>query len=272
MNTAVVLDALFTLPRGLVLTLTLTFASLVAGFVISIPLAILRASTSPWASASVLAYTYAFRGTPLLVQLFLIYYGIGQLSFVRQSLLWPVMREPFWCAFIAFTLNSTAHTTEVLRGGIQAVPQGQIEAAKSLGLSRLRTMRLITFPLAIRIALPAYVNEVIGMLKASSLASTITLLEITGLARQLVSETFAPYEVFIVAGGFYLLLTLMITRAFQALEVHWSRPNKPLSVAIASSPKKRPKPLLTTATSQAAPRSDLSAMKLSNSTKEGRLS
>ncbi|MBP2449229.1 His/Glu/Gln/Arg/opine family amino acid ABC transporter permease subunit [Rhizobium leguminosarum] len=202
MNVAIALEALITLPRGLTLTLALTFGSLLAGFAISVPLAFLRASSNPWASAPVLAYTYAFRGTPLLVQLFLIYYGVGQLAFVRQSFLWTVMREPFWCAFIAFTLNSTAHTTEVLRGGIQTVPLGQIEAAKALGLSRLHAMRLIVFPLAIRIALPAYVNEVIGMLKASSLASTITLLEITGIARQLVSETFAPYEVFIeVAGG-----------------------------------------------------------------------
>ncbi|ANP90131.1 ABC transporter permease [Rhizobium leguminosarum] len=243
MNTAIVLEALLTLPRGLILTLALTIASLAAGFAVSIPLAFLRASSNPWASAPVLAYTYAFRGTPLLVQLFLIYYGIGQLSLVRQSFLWSVMREPFWCAFIAFTLNSTAHTTEVLRGGIQAVPRGQVEAAKALGLSGFHTARLIVFPLTIRIALPAYVNEVIGMLKASSLASTITLLEITGLSRQLVSETFAPYEVFIVAGALYLLLTVLITQAFQILETHWTRAST--STADATSMSKRaPKPSL----------------------------
>ncbi|MBB3386232.1 MULTISPECIES: ABC transporter permease subunit [unclassified Rhizobium] len=246
MNTTVVLEALFTLPRGLALTLALTFASLASGFVISIPLAFLRASSNPCASVPVLAYTYAFRGTPLLVQLFLMYYGVAQLPFVRQSFLWPVMREPFWCAFIAFTLNSTAHTTEVLRGGIQTVPRGQLEAARSLGLSGFHTARLIVFPLTIRIALPAYVNEVIGMLKASSLASTITLLEITGLARQLVSETFAPYEVFVVAGGLYLLLTLIITQAFQILELRWAHPNKPSVFAPDNSKKHRPKPSLAT--------------------------
>ncbi|ARO26852.1 MULTISPECIES: ABC transporter permease [Rhizobium] len=222
MSMTIALEAFLTLPRGLLLTLVLTFASLAAGFAVSVPLAFLRASSNPWASAPVLAYTYAFRGTPLLVQLFLIYYGIGQLPLVRQSFLWAVMREPFWCAFIAFTLNSAAHTTEVLRGGIQAVPRGQIEAAKSLGLSRFHTARLIVFPLTLRIALPAYANEVVGMLKASSLASTITLLEVTGLARQLVSETFAPYEVFIAAGAFYLLLTLLITQGFQMLETRWT--------------------------------------------------
>ncbi|MBB2701585.1 ABC transporter permease [Rhizobium phaseoli] len=223
MDTAIALEALITLPRGLILTLALTFASLAAGFVVSIPLGFLRASSNPWASAPVLAYTYCFRGTPLLVQLFLIYYGIGQLPLVRQSFLWPVMREPFWCAFIAFTLNSAAHTTEILRGGIQAVPRGQVEAAKALGLSSFHTARLIVFPLTIRIALPAYVNEVIGLLKASSLASTITLLEMTGLARQLVSQTFAPYEVFVVAGAFYLMFTLLIMQSFQMLELRWAR-------------------------------------------------
>jgi octopine/nopaline transport system permease protein len=222
MNIAVVLEALTTLPAGLVLTLTLVLTSLTAGFVVSVPLAFLRASTNRRLSWPVLAYTYVFRGTPLLVQLFIIYYGLGQLQLIRHSIFWPVMREPFWCALIAFTLNSAAHTTEVLRGGIQAVPLGQIEAAKALGLSSFQTMRLITFPLTMRIALPAYANEVIGMLKASSLASTVTLLEITGLARKLVSETFAPYEVFVVAGALYLLLTFTITQLFHALEVRWA--------------------------------------------------
>ena len=229
MSTSVALEALFTLPRGLLLTMALTFVSLASGFAISIPLAFLRASSNLWASAPVLAYTYAFRGTPLLVQLFLIYYGVAQLPFIRQSFLWPLIREPFWCAFIAFTLNSAAHTTEVLRGGIRAIPQGQVEAAKALGMSRLHMARLIIFPLTIRIVLPAYANEVIGMLKASSLASTITLLEITGLARQLVSETFAPYEVFVVAGCLYLFLTLVITKIFGVLEMHWARTTNPHS-------------------------------------------
>lgn len=225
MNLALIYEALATLPGGLVLTFTLTAASLIAGFSLSLPLAILRASKKKWLSFPVLAYTYAFRGTPLLVQLFLVYYGAGQIPFVRQGVLWPLLREPFWCALLAFTLNSTAHTTEVFRGGIQAVPRGQIEAAGALGLTRLQTFRLITFPLMMRITLPAYTNEVIGMLKASSLASTITLLEITGLARKLISATFAPYEVFLVAGALYLSLTLLVATLSGALERHWNVAN-----------------------------------------------
>lgn len=231
---SVIVEALTTLPVGLALTLTLVLASLTAGFVVSVPLAFLRASPDPRFSWPVLAYTYVFRGTPLLVQLFLIYYGLGQLQLIRQSILWPLMREPFWCALGAFTLNSAAHTTEVLRGGIQAVPRGQIEAAKALGLSSFQTMRLITFPLTMRIALPAYANEVIGMLKASSLASTVTLLEITGLARKLVSETFAPYEVFVVAGALYLLLAFIVTQLFHALEVRWTVESGSMGTALAS--------------------------------------
>jgi octopine/nopaline transport system permease protein len=222
MNIAVTFEALSTLPSGLAMTATLTLASLLAGFALSVPLALLRSSPNRWASLPVLAYTYAFRGTPLLVQLFIIYYGLGQVQLIRQSFVWPLMREPFWCALIAFTLNSTAHTTEVFRGGIQAIPRGQIEAAKSLGLSPLQTLRFVSFPLMMRIVLPAYTNEVIGMLKASSLASTITLLEITGLARKLVSETFAPYEIFLVAGALYLGLTLIITKLSHSVEVRWS--------------------------------------------------
>ncbi|MGV1760521.1 ABC transporter permease [Rhizobium sp. A22-96] len=231
MNLSIVLEAMWTLPKGLILTATLTTVSLLMGFALSIPLAMARSSRNKYLSAAVLAYTYAFRGTPMLVQLFLIYYGVGQLEIVRQSFLWPIMREPLWCALIAFTLNCAAHTTEILHGGIRAVPTGQREAAKALGLTRLQTMRLIIFPLAMRIALPAYSNDAIGMLKASSLASTITLLEITGLSRQLVSETFAPYEVFLVAGTLYLLLTLAMTRLFQMVEARWAIADQRVSQA-----------------------------------------
>ncbi|MGR9221352.1 ABC transporter permease [Rhizobium leguminosarum] len=236
MNVSVVVEALTTLPAGLILTASLTISSLFLSFFISVPLALLRASANSAVSATVLVYTYVFRGTPLLVQLFIIYYGVGQIPFIRQGFLWPVLREPFWCAMVAFTLNSTAHTTEVFRGGIQAIPRGLNEAAKSLGLSRTQTFGLITFPLMMRISLPAYTNEVIGMLKASSLASTITLLEITGLARKLVSATFAPYEVFLVAGALYLALTYAIANLSARLERRWNRKMIPADAGAAIAP------------------------------------
>jgi octopine/nopaline transport system permease protein len=226
MNAEALYEAVLTLPSGLILTLGLTLTSLVIGFLISVPLGLMRASRSLWLSGPILAYTYVFRGTPLLVQLFLIYYGFGQVGFIHDTALWLVFREPLWCALIAFTINSTAHSTEIFSGGFRAVPNGQAEAAKSLGLSRLQTVRLITLPLMLRIVFPAYTNEMIAMLKASSLASTVTLLEVTGLARKLVSATFAPYEVFVVAGLLYLATTLCLTSLSRRVEAYLNRTAK----------------------------------------------
>ncbi|TPI10322.1 ABC transporter permease subunit [Mesorhizobium sp. B4-1-3] len=227
MNFGLMLEAVAVLPSGIALTLTLTVLSLTAGFLLSVPLAFVRAFGRPGFSGAALAYTYVVRGTPMLVQLFLIYYGLGQIEAVRASVFWVVLRDPFWCALLAFSLNSAAHTTEILARGLQSVPRGVIEAASSLGLKRLQTARLVTFPIAFRISLPAYGNEVVGMIKGSSLASTVTLLEITGMARQMVSTTFAPYEIFIVAGAIYLLLTSIAVKATQFLERRLSTERPP---------------------------------------------
>ncbi|TPL35985.1 ABC transporter permease subunit [Mesorhizobium sp. B2-4-6] len=227
MNFGLMLDAVAVLPSGIALTLTLTVLSLTAGFLLSVPLAFVRAFAHPGFSRAALAYTYVVRGTPMLVQLFLIYYGLGQIEAVRASVFWVVLRDPFWCALLAFSLNSAAHTTEILCRGLQSVPRGVIEAAASLGLKRFQTARLVTFPIAFRISLPAYGNEVVGMIKGSSLASTVTLLEVTGMARQMVSTTFAPYEIFIVAGAIYLLLTSIAVKATQFLERRLSTDRPP---------------------------------------------
>ncbi|RUW82117.1 ABC transporter permease [Mesorhizobium sp. M1E.F.Ca.ET.063.01.1.1] len=218
MNLGLMFDAMMVLPSGIGLTLALTVLSLAAGFLLSVPLAFVRAFGRPSLSAAVLVFTYVIRGTPMLVQLFLLYYGLGQIEAVRASVFWVVLRDPFWCALLAFSLNSAAHTTEILCRGLQSVPKGVVEAAVALGLKRIQIARLVTFPIAFRISLPAYGNEVVGMIKGSSLASTVTLLEITGMARQLVSSTFAPYEVFIVAGAIYLALTTLAVKATQFLE------------------------------------------------------
>jgi octopine/nopaline transport system permease protein len=220
MDIDLIIESISVLVHGIFLTLSLTLLSLVISFMLSVPLSLLRASPNRAFSGSVLVYTYVFRGTPLLVQLFLVYYGLSQLAVIRQSIFWPLLREPFWCALAAFSLNSTAYTTEVFKAGIVAVPRGIVEAGQALGLSRLMQIRLIIFPLAFRTVLPSYANEVIGMVKASSLASTVTLLEITGLARRMVSETFAPYEVFLAAGLLYLLLNFIVSAFFRLLEMH----------------------------------------------------
>lgn len=228
MNWSLMAEAFPRLLEGAGLTLQLTLMSLVAGFILALPLSLLRTLSSPLLSWPVQAYTFVFRGTPLLVQLFLIYYGAGQIDWIRTSPAWFLLRDPYWCALIAFTLNNAAYTVEILRGGIRAVPAGEIEAAKALGMPYLLRTRRIVLPAALRIAMPAYANEVVLMLKASSLASIITLMEITGTARKIVSESFAPYEIFITAALIYLAITFVIVRLFRYLEyrtnTHLRRP------------------------------------------------
>ncbi|NTF10675.1 ABC transporter permease [Agrobacterium rubi] len=223
MDIGLIIETLPRLGEGLLLTLQLTVASVVVGLIIATPLALLRASDRRILSLPVQFYTFLFRGTPLLVQLFLIYYGLSQVSWVRTSFAWPLLRDPFWCALLAFSLNNAAYTTEILRGGLRAVPVGEIEAAKALGMSASQRIRRIVLPIGFRLAMPAYANEVVLMLKASSLASTITLMELTGTSRKIVAQTFAPYEIFVAAALLYLAVTFLFTSTFSALERRLSR-------------------------------------------------
>ena len=218
MNFQLMWESIPSLLGGLVLTLELVLLSLLLGFFVAIGVALMR--LSPYRLLSAFAYTYVFvfRGTPLLVQIFLIYYGLGQFEAIRDSFLWTFFREPFWCAILAFTLNTGAYTSELIRGGIQSVPWGQIEAARACGMSRVLMFRRIVFPIAIRQALPAYGNEVILMVKASSLASTITLMEVTGIARDIISTTYAVVDIFILAGAIYLTINFLLTRALGYVE------------------------------------------------------
>jgi octopine/nopaline transport system permease protein len=226
MDLALIVQTLPQLLNGLVLTVLLTIASVVAGSFIAVPLALAGASGIRIISLPVRAYTFVFRGTPLLVQLFLVYYGLGQLEWVRASVAWPIFRDPSWCALIAFSLNNSAYTTEILRGGLRAVPPGEIEAGKALGMPLLLRIRRITLPIAFRLSLPAYGNEVILMLKASSLASTITIMELTGTSRKIVAQTFAPYEVFVAAALLYLAVAFLFASAFGLIEHRLSKHNR----------------------------------------------
>ncbi len=214
----VMLESLPRLLQGTLLTLELVALALVAGGLLSVPLAMLRVSSNPVLRALPLAYTFFFRGTPLLVQLFLFYYGLAQFEVVRESIFWPIVREAYWSALIVFTLNTGAYTTEILRGAIQAVPHGEVEAARAMGMSGGTLYRRIVLPRAYRIALPAYGNEIILMLKASALASTITLLDLTGMARTVIAKTYLPVEIFLVAGAIYLALTFLLVNGFRMLE------------------------------------------------------
>ena len=208
--------------EGALLTVELLAVAVIAGLILALPMGIARASKHWYVRALPYGYIFFFRGTPILVQLLLIYYGLAQFDAVRQSIFWPYLRDPYWCAVLTMTLHTAAYIAEILRGAIQAVPPGEIEAARALGMSRAQAMLHIILPRAARIGLPAYSNEVILMLKASALASTVTLLELTGMARTLNARTYVSMEFFFTAALFYLAITFILINLFKLLE-RWLR-------------------------------------------------
>lgn len=222
MNWEVIIKWLPRLSEGALLTLELVAIAVVAGLILALPMGIARASKHWYVRAVPYGYIFFFRGTPLLVQLFLVYYGLAQFDAVRQGPLWPYLRDPYWCAIITMTLHTAAYIAEILRGAIQAVPPGEVEAARALGMSRAQAMLYIILPRAARIGLPAYSNEVILMLKASALASTITLLELTGMARKIAARTYLHEEMFLTAGLIYLIIAFVLMQGFKLLE-RWLR-------------------------------------------------
>jgi len=205
-----------------VVTLKLLSLSLFFGIFIGLLFAVLRLNKNPLINKFAYGYSYVFRGTPLLVQIFIIYYGLGQIEYFRSTFLWVVFKEPYWCAIIAFSLNTGAYTSEILRSAFQTIKPGIIEAGKSLGISNKIIFYKIQIPVAIRQSLPAYGNEIILMMKGTSLASTVTLMDITGVAKHIVSTTYKPLEVFILAGCIYLFMTFLIHNLIKFLEKKYS--------------------------------------------------
>tara|TARA_B100000902_G_C27028667_1_gene773292 strand:+ start:143 stop:820 length:678 start_codon:yes stop_codon:yes gene_type:complete len=205
-----------------VITLKLLSVSLVVGLFIGLLFAMLRLNKNIFINKIAYGYSYLFRGTPLLVQIFIIYFGLGQIEYLRSTFLWTILKEPYWCAIIAFALNTGAYTSEILRSAFQTIKPGFIEAGKSLGISNKIIFYKIQIPIAIRQSLPAYGNEIILMMKGTSLASTVTLMDLTGVAKYIISTTFKPIEVFIVAGGIYLFMTFIIHNLIKFLEKRYS--------------------------------------------------
>ena len=203
-------------------TFKLLSLSLFFGIFIGLLFATLRLNKNTFLNKFAYGYSYVFRGTPLLVQIFIIYFGLGQIEYFRTTFLWVIFKEPYWCAIIAFALNTGAYTSEILRSAFQTIKPGLIEAGKSLGLSNKIIFYKVQIPVAIRQSLPAYGNEIILMMKGTSLASTVTLMDITGVAKYIISTTFKPIEVFIVAGGIYLFMTFLIHNLIKYLEKKYS--------------------------------------------------
>lgn len=211
------------LPRfldGAVITICYAAMSCVAGFAAAIPLALMRLSSNPvtfWAST---IYVLFFRGTPLLAQIFLIYYGSGQFRPFLDSIgLWTLFREPWFCALLSLTLNTAAYTSEILRGAIQSIPTGEVEAAVASGMSRAQRLFHIILPRAMGLAWPAYTNEVVYQIQATSLVSIITVMDITGVARVIASRYFTFYESFLTAAALYLIIVYAFTLVARRIEV-----------------------------------------------------
>jgi octopine/nopaline transport system permease protein len=222
MDLGLMVSSLPKLLSAAVITLKLLSASLIIGLFIGLLFAVLRLSKNTIINRFAYAYSYVFRGTPLLVQIFIIYYGLGQIEYFRSTFLWVIFKEPYWCAIIAFALNTGAYTSEILRSAFQTIKPGIIEAGKSLGISNKIIFYKIQIPVAIRQSLPAYGNEIILMMKGTSLASTVTLMDITGVAKHIVSTTYKPLEIFITAGGIYLFMTFLIHNLIKYLEKKYS--------------------------------------------------
>ena len=210
------------LLNATLITLKLLSASLFFGLFIGLLFAVLRMNKNLLINKFAYGYSYLFRGTPLLVQIFIIYFGLGQIEYLRSTILWVILKEPYWCAIIAFALNTGAYTSEILRSAFQTIKPGYIEAGKSLGISSKIIFYKIQIPIAIRQSLPAYGNEIILMLKGTSLASTVTLMDLTGVAKYIISTTFKPIEVFIVAGSIYLFMTFLVHTTIKYLERKFS--------------------------------------------------
>ena len=222
MDFELMINSLPKLLGAAVITLKLLSVSLIIGLFIGLSFAILRINKNIFINRFAYGYSYLFRGTPLLVQIFIIYFGLGQIEYLRTTFLWVILKEPYWCAIIAFALNTGAYTSEILRSAFQTIKPGIIEAGKSLGISNKIIFYKIQIPVAIRQSLPAYGNEIILMMKGTSLASTVTLMDVTGVAKYIISTTFKPIEVFIVAGSIYLFMTFLIHNLIKYLEKKYS--------------------------------------------------
>lgn len=229
-------DALPEFARGIRVTLTLLAISLATGLVASVPLAVARVSRRRWLSTPVWLFTYVIRGTPLLVQLFTIYYGLAQFEWIRESAAWVLLKSAWFCAWLAFAINTTAYTTEIFAGALRSMPVGDLEAARSLGMTERQVYVRILLPGALRRALPQYGNEVVMMLHATAIASTVTLVDVTRVARDVYTNHLLPVEAFGMAAAIYLVLTAVLVGAFRWMERRYLGHLRPAPAAAVTAP------------------------------------
>ncbi len=217
-DTKILWQSIPQIATGMVTTLELMICALIIGLLLALILTMCSYLNLKIINIILKAYTFIIRGTPLLVQIFIIYYGSSQFDFIRNGILWNILKEPFACAVIALALNTSAYSFELFRGAISAIPYGEIEACQALGLSKLQMLRKVIAPRAIRLVLPAYSNEVIIILKSTTLASTITLMDIMGVIHAFISQTYLTASYLLLAGSIYLFLNLIIINIFRYIE------------------------------------------------------
>ena len=222
-DVGLIIESLPKMLAGIGITLQLLVISAILGLILAIILLLMRLSGRWWLDWPAQVYIYVFRGTPILVQIFIVYYGFPQFEFIRDSIFWPVLRESTGCAIVALSLNTGAYVSEILRGGVKGVDKGLLEAGSALGMSTRQKFIYITAPIATRLALPAYSNDVISLLKSTALASTITIADMTGIARTIVAETYAPYEIFVSMAIIYMAFTWVLQKTFGRIERYLGR-------------------------------------------------
>ncbi|MBB2972275.1 ABC transporter permease subunit [Mesorhizobium sp. RMAD-H1] len=214
-----------TLLAALPVTLGLFSLSVFFGGLLAILIVWMRVGGNPVLSRFARGYIFVFRGSPLLIQMFLVFYGLGQFGIIRHSFVWPALREPFVCAVLSLALCTAGYTAEIFRFGLRAVPPREIEAARAIGMSDFLLVRRIIAPIAFRHALPAYSTEIVMMVKSTALASLVTVWEVTGVAQRLISQTYRTMEVFLCAAIIYLVLNFLILQAMALLE-HYLSPHR----------------------------------------------
>ena len=220
---SLILESIPEMLMGIGVTLQLLVVSASLGLVLAILLLLMRISGKWWLDWPAQVYIYVFRGTPILVQIFIVYYGFPQFEFIRDSIFWPILREPTGCAIVALSLNTGAYVSEILRGGVKGVGKELLEAGSALGMNARQKFIYITTPIAVRLSLPAYSNDVVSLLKSTALASTITIADMTGIARTIVAETYAPYEIFISMAIIYMAFTWVLQKSFGRIERYLGR-------------------------------------------------
>lgn len=223
MDYSIIIDNLHRYQSGLLITIQLTVFSVSIGLVLAVMIALIRDIDHRFLSGFARSYIYVVRGTPLLVQLYLIYYGLSQFVWMRESWLWIFFREPYFCALFTLIINTSAYGAEIIRGAIKQTSKYEIDAGFAFAMSKVQCYRRVIFPSVLRQAMPAYFNEIILMLHATSLVSTITILDITGVARNLNARYFAPFEAFVSAGLLYLIITLLLVGTFTLIEKRVNR-------------------------------------------------